>query len=89
MLTVWLRLKLRQGLAMLGRLLGLEELAVNSDDVDRRAAFPLCGKRFVSLPCSWSNLKQVHPDAPPHHSLSSEVTSLPTAARTQACPPDS
>ena len=43
---------------MLGRLRGLEELAVNSDDVDRRMAYPLCGKRLVQLPPSWANLKQ-------------------------------
>jgi hypothetical protein len=43
---------------MLGRLRGLEELAVNSDDVDRRASVPLCGKRLVELPDSWSYLKR-------------------------------
>ena len=41
---------------MLGRLRGLEELAVNSDDVDRRASFPLCGKRLVELPETWRHM---------------------------------
>ncbi len=48
-----------QGLGMLGRLAGLEELAVNSDDVDRRMAFAVIGRRLTQLPPSWANLKQV------------------------------
>ena len=43
---------------MLGRLSGLEELAVNSDDVDRRMAFAMIGKRLTQLPPSWANLTQ-------------------------------
>ena len=48
-----------QGLGMLGRLTGLEELAVNSDDVDRRMAFAMIGKRLAHLPPSWANLTNV------------------------------
>jgi len=44
---------------MLGRLSGLEELAVNSDDVDRRMAFAMIGKRLTQLPPSWANFTQV------------------------------
>ena len=47
-----------QGLGMLGRLSGLEELAVNSDDVDRRMAFAMIGKRLTQLPPSWANFTQ-------------------------------
>ncbi len=46
---------------MLGRLSGLEELAVNSDDVDRRMAFAMIGKRLTQLPPSWANFTQVRP----------------------------